>query len=62
LLICPPFFNGHYVIFNTVIGRVKEEKLHRDPRVSVSDIDLDNPRPIELRGRVTRLSEATMAV
>jgi PPOX class probable F420-dependent enzyme len=42
-----------HVIFNTAIGRVKEENLRRDPRVSLSSIDAENPYDrIEIRGRV----------
>ena len=34
---------GDHVMFNTAIGRVKEENLRRDPRVSLSHIDGENP-------------------
>jgi hypothetical protein len=63
LLIRPPFFNSDYVISNTVIGRVKEQKLHRDPRISISNIDMDNPTTGFNFGPVSPdVSKATMAV
>jgi PPOX class probable F420-dependent enzyme len=44
---------GDYVFFNTAIGRVKEENLRRDPRVSLSHMDGENPYDrVEIRGRV----------
>ena len=47
-----------HVIFNTAIGRVKEENLRRDPRVSISNIDAENPYDrIEIRGRVVGFVE-----
>jgi PPOX class probable F420-dependent enzyme len=53
---------GGYVMFNTAIGRVKEENLRRDPRVSLSYIDTDNPYDrIEIRGRVVRFIEGDEA-
>ncbi len=53
---------GDYVMFNTAIGRVKEENLRRDPRVSLSYIDVDNPYDrIEIRGRVVRFVEGDEA-
>ncbi len=53
---------GDYVMFNTAIGRVKEENLRRDPRVSLSYIDADNPYDrMEIRGRVVRFVEGDEA-
>jgi PPOX class probable F420-dependent enzyme len=53
---------GDYVMFNTSIGRVKEENLRRDPRVSLSHIDPDNPYDrMEIRGRAVRFVEGDEA-
>jgi len=53
---------GDHVIFNTAIGRVKEENLRRDPRVSLSYIDSENPYDrIEIRGRVGEFVEGAEA-
>jgi PPOX class probable F420-dependent enzyme len=35
--------DGDDVVFNTAVGRVKEKHLRRDPRVSISVLDPDNP-------------------
>lgn len=35
--------DGDEVVFNTAVGRVKEKHLSRDPRVSISVLDPDNP-------------------
>ncbi|MEU6148716.1 PPOX class F420-dependent oxidoreductase [Actinosynnema sp. NPDC047251] len=44
---------GDLVMFNTALGRVKEENLRRDPRVSLSCVDAQNPYDrVEIRGRV----------
>jgi PPOX class probable F420-dependent enzyme len=41
------------ICFNSAIGRIKTRQLDRDPRVSLTLIDLDNPYGyVELRGRV----------
>ncbi len=51
-----------HVIFNTAIGRVKEENLRRDPRVSLSNIDTENPYDrMEIRGRVVGFIEGDEA-
>lgn len=53
---------GDYVMFNTSVGRVKEENLRRDPRVSLSHIDPDDPYDrMEIRGRVVRFVEGDEA-
>lgn len=50
--------DGERPWFNTAIGRVKEENLRRDPRVSLSNADLENPYDrIEIRGRVVEFVE-----
>ncbi|WP_367127955.1 PPOX class F420-dependent oxidoreductase [Saccharothrix sp. HUAS TT1] len=46
---------GDHVLFNTAIGRVKEENLRRDPRLSLSCVAGDNPYDrVEIRGRAVR--------
>lgn len=49
---------GDHVMFNTAIGRVKEENLRRDPRLSLTCIDPDNPYDrMQIRGRAVRFVE-----
>ena len=44
--------DGDAVLFATVRGRLKERNMRRDPRVSLSVFDLENPlRYVEIRGR-----------
>ncbi|MGW3963412.1 PPOX class F420-dependent oxidoreductase [Amycolatopsis sp. NPDC005003] len=44
--------DGDDVLFATVRGRLKERNLRRDPRVSLSVFDLDDPlKYVEVRGR-----------
>jgi PPOX class probable F420-dependent enzyme len=46
---------GDEVVFNTAVGRQKDENLQRDGRVALSITDPDNPyRYIEVRGRVAK--------
>jgi PPOX class probable F420-dependent enzyme len=46
--------DGEDLLFSTVEGRRKHRNMLRDPRVSVSVIDWEDPENyIELRGRVT---------
>ena len=52
-------FDGTHVIVNTAKGRVKDRNMRRDPRVSLSIMDPDNPyRYVEIRGRVAAIDEA----
>ena len=52
-------FDGTHVIVNTAKGRVKDRNMRRDPRVSLSIMDPDDPyRYVEIRGRVTAIDEA----
>jgi PPOX class probable F420-dependent enzyme len=51
-----------FVVFNTAVGRVKEENLRRDPRVSLSCVDTDNPYDrVVIRGRVVQFVEGDEA-
>ncbi|MGW0708828.1 TIGR03618 family F420-dependent PPOX class oxidoreductase [Streptomyces sp. NPDC002643] len=51
-----------YVMVNTSVGRVKEENLRRNPYVSLSHIDAENPYDrAEIRGRVARFVEGEEA-
>lgn len=36
-------FDGEDVIFNTALGRAKERHLRRDPRLTISVVDHENP-------------------
>ncbi|MBO0720199.1 MAG: PPOX class F420-dependent oxidoreductase [Blastocatellia bacterium] len=46
-------YDGENVLINTAAGRVKDKNLQREPRVSISILDPDNPyRYLEVRGRV----------
>jgi PPOX class probable F420-dependent enzyme len=41
--------------FNSALGRAKTKQIERDPRVTLTLLDLDDPyRYVELRGRVAR--------
>ncbi|MCO1577391.1 PPOX class F420-dependent oxidoreductase [Crossiella sp. SN42] len=45
--------DGDRVLVNTALGRVKEENLRRDPRVSLSATSPENPYDrVEIRGTV----------
>ncbi len=49
---------GDVVVVNTAKGRQKDKNIKRDPRVSVTLIDPDNPyRYLEIRGRVVETTE-----
>jgi PPOX class probable F420-dependent enzyme len=49
--------NGH-LLFNSARGRQKDKNVRRDPRVTLTLIDPDNPyRYLEVRGRVVDISE-----
>ncbi|GGM73500.1 PPOX class F420-dependent enzyme [Longimycelium tulufanense] len=50
--------DGDDLLFSTVVGRKKERNLRRDPRVSVSLFDRENPyHYIEVRGQVSLTTE-----
>ena len=49
--------NGN-LLFNSARGRVKDKNVRRDPRVTLTLIDPDNPyRYMEIRGRVVDVTE-----
>jgi PPOX class probable F420-dependent enzyme len=49
--------NGN-VLFNSARGRVKDKNIRRDPRVTLTLMDPDNPyRYMEVRGRVIDYTE-----
>ena len=49
---------GDTVLVNTAKGRQKDKNIQRDPRVSVTLIDPDNPyRYLEVRGRVVEATD-----
>jgi PPOX class probable F420-dependent enzyme len=51
-----------YVMVNTSIGRVKVDNLRRNPNVSLSHHDAENPYDrVEIRGRVVRFVEGETA-
>jgi PPOX class probable F420-dependent enzyme len=51
--------DGDELVFSTVEGRVKHRNMLRDPRVSVTVIDVADPENyVELRGRVTMTPDA----
>ncbi|MHB8525212.1 MAG: PPOX class F420-dependent oxidoreductase [Candidatus Acidiferrales bacterium] len=51
-------FDGNHVLFNSALGRVKDKNIRRDPRVSLSVQDPENPyRYLEVRGRVVEITE-----
>jgi PPOX class probable F420-dependent enzyme len=51
-------FDGSNLIFNSARGRQKDLNVRRDPRVSMTIIDPENPyRYVEVRGRVTDITQ-----
>lgn len=51
-------FDGTYVLVNSARGRQKDKNMRRDPRVSLSILDPDNPyRYLEIRGEVVEITE-----
>jgi PPOX class probable F420-dependent enzyme len=50
--------DGDTILVNTAKGRQKDKNVQRDPRVSVTLIDPDNPyRYVEIRGRVVEATD-----
>jgi len=55
--------DGADLLFSTVEGRVKHRNMVRDPRVSVTVIDTEDPENyVELRGRVSITPDVGRAV
>jgi PPOX class probable F420-dependent enzyme len=51
-------FDGSHVIVNSAKGRQKDRNMRRDPRVTLTISDPDNPyRYLEVRGRVAEVTE-----
>lgn len=51
-------FDGTHVRVNSALGRQKDHNMRRDPRVSMSILDPDNPyRYLEIRGQVVEITE-----
>jgi PPOX class probable F420-dependent enzyme len=51
-------YDGTHVIVNSARGRQKDKNLRRNPKVSLSIQDPDNPyRYLEVRGRVAEITE-----
>jgi PPOX class probable F420-dependent enzyme len=51
-------FDGAHVLINSAQGRLKDKNMRREPRVSISIQDPDNPyRYLEIRGTVVELTE-----
>jgi PPOX class probable F420-dependent enzyme len=52
-------YDGTHIIVNSARGRQKDKNMKRNPHVSVSIQDPDNPyRYLEVRGKVTEITEA----
>ena len=51
-------FDGNHIRINSAKGRVKDRNMRRDPRVTLTLQDPDNPyRYLEVRGRVIDIAE-----
>ncbi len=51
-------YDGKRLLVNTAKGRVKDRNMRRDPRVSLSILDPENPyRYLEVRGKVSEVTE-----
>lgn len=51
-------YDGKYVRVNSAVGRVKDKNMRRDPRVSLSIQDPENPyRYLEVRGKVAEITQ-----
>ncbi len=51
-------FDGNHLLVNSARGRQKDKNMERNPAVSLSIMDPDNPyRYLEVRGRVAEITE-----
>lgn len=51
-------YDGKHVLVNSALGRVKDKNMRRDPRVSLSIQDPENPyRYLEVRGKVVDITQ-----
>jgi PPOX class probable F420-dependent enzyme len=51
-------YDGKHVRVNSALGRVKDKNIRRDPRVSLSIVDPENPyRYMEVRGKVVEITQ-----
>ena len=51
-------YDGKFVRVYTALGRVKDKNMRRDPRVSLSIQDPENPyRHLEIRGKVAEITQ-----
>lgn len=51
-------YDGNHVLVNSARGRRKDKNMERNPAVSLSIMDPDNPyRYLEVRGRVVEITE-----
>jgi PPOX class probable F420-dependent enzyme len=51
-------FDGKHLRVNSALGRVKDKNIRRDPRVSLSIQDPENPyRYLEVRGKVVDITQ-----
>ncbi|MGI9102436.1 MAG: PPOX class F420-dependent oxidoreductase [Terriglobales bacterium] len=51
-------YDGESVIFNSARGRLKDRNVRRDPRVTLTVMDPENPyRYVEVRGRVFDITQ-----
>ena len=51
-------YDGSHVLVNSARGRQKDKNMERNPSVSLSIMDPDNPyRYLEVRGRVAEITE-----
>ena len=51
-------WDGRNLIFNSARGRQKDKNVRRDPRVTMTIVDPENPyRYLEVRGRVTDITQ-----
>lgn len=50
--------DGETILINTATGRVKEKNLKRDPRISISIVDAENPyQPLTIRGTAIEMTQ-----